>query len=465
MSFESAGDSRPTRRQVLRSSAAVMAVAGGWIAARGDDKPSTTAEKPSSGPKRHPLLVTQNPVISRARDEALEVLKPTAAQLERGLELHTNSVVFDTYGFAPTAAIDGAAFQTIAEQGAFEAELNDLREEMTRTQAVWSDAEREEFREALRCGGVTCIFQNAGEEGQDPLMLMKRLARCTFLTDMLRGTLTRASLPQDIEAAKREGLHCLYLTGNGVPILQRWETVEQELGYVRLFFQLGIRMMHVTYNRRNMLGDGCAEIANGGLSDFGREAVAEMNRVGVIVDVAHSGWRTSLESAKASTRPMVASHTTCDELNHHIRAKPDEVIKAICDTGGLIGICCIPNFLGRTGDIAALIDHIDHAVKKYGVEHVGIGTDVAHVSQNAGAQNALVKSRGKRRERFASLWPEGALGGNWPGRRTLAWTNWPLFTVGLVQRGYSDDDIAAILGGNMLRVCREVLPEPLATLS
>ena len=67
----------------------------------------------------------------------------------------------------------------------------------------------------------------------------------------------------------------------------------------------------------------------------------------------------------------------------------------------------------------------------------------------------LVNSR--RRNRFAALWPEGALGGNWPGQATLAWTNWPLFTVGLVQRGYTDDDIAKILGGNMLRVCRAVL--------
>ena len=81
---------------------------------------------------------------------------------------------------------------------------------------------------------------------------------------------------------------------------------------MRVFFQLGIRMMHVTYNRRNLLGDGCAEPANGGLSDLGRAAIAEMNRVGVIVDVAHSGWRTSLEAAKASQKPMVASHTVCD---------------------------------------------------------------------------------------------------------------------------------------------------------
>ena len=155
---------------------------------------------------------------------------------------------------------------------------------------------------------------------------------------------------------------------------------------------------------------------------------------------------------------MVASHTACAAVNHHIRAKPDEVIRAICDTGGLIGICLIPQFLGGSGDIAALIDQLDYAVKTFGADHVAIGTDVAHTSQYSNAESARSPSRGKRRTRFEALWPEGALGGNWPRQASLAWTNWPLITVGLVQRGYKDAEIQQILGGNMLRVCRAVLP-------
>jgi membrane dipeptidase len=260
----------------------------------------------------------------------------------------------------------------------------------------------------------------------------------------------RATQPDDVEEAQRSGRRCLYLTGNGVPLAQRFENVTEELGYVRIFFQLGIRMMHVTYNRRNLLGDGCAEP---------RAAVAEMNRVGVIVDVAHSGWRTSLEAAKASQRPMVASHTTCDALHHHIRAKPDEVIRAICDTGGLIGVCFIPNFLGGTGDLAALLDHVDYTVKRFGADHVAIGTDVAHTSQHAAAVARALPKRGKRRTRYEALWPEGALGGTHPRAASLAWTNWPLLTVGLVQRGHSEETIRKILGGNVMRVCRAALVE------
>ena len=418
------------------------------------------AQEPVASGGKDPLLLTEHRPIIRARDAALELLKPSRKLLEQGLELHRSSLVFDAYGFAPRAALDAARLTAVIEAGASDQEVQDLQEEMSMTQAAFVPAERTEFQEAMSCAGVTCIFQNAGEEGQDPLRLMKRLARFTFLSDTLRGVLTRAALPDDIEAAHKAGRHCLYLTGNGVPLPQQWNTVPDELSYIRLFFQLGIRMMHVTYNRRNMLGDGCAETANGGLSDLGRAAIAEMNRVGVIVDVAHSGWRTSLEAAKASQKPMVASHTTCDAVHHHIRAKPDEVIRAICDTGGLIGLCWIPQFLGGTGDLSALLDQIDYAVKKFGVEHVAIGTDVAHSSQHAAA-NKAIPSRGKRRTRYEALWPDGALGGQWPRADTLAWTNWPLLTVGLVQRGYKEDDIRKILGGNMLRVCRAVLPEPL----
>jgi membrane dipeptidase len=440
----------PDRRRFLQAAATALAAA--TVSRAHAAEPEV---KPPVG--KDPLLITENPVILRARNPALEILKPSRVDLEHGLELHRQSLVFDSYGFAPRAAPDGPALTAADAAGATDDELQDLREEMGMLRAVTIPAERAELAEALRCAGVTCIFQNAGEEGQSPERLLKRLARFTYLSDMLRELLVRAATPDDIVAARTAGKHCLYLTGNGVPLAQQWRTVEDELQYVRSFFQLGIRMMHVTYNRRNMLGDGCAEVANGGLSDFGRAAIAEMNRVGVIVDVAHSGWRTSLEAAKASTKPMVASHTTCAALHHHIRAKPDDVIRAICDTGGLVGICCIPQFLGRSHDIAALLDHVDYVVKQFGIDHVAIGTDVAHSSQHSSAESARSPGRGKRRNRFEALWPPDALSGQWPQAASLGWTNWPLFTVGLVQCGYSDEQIRKILGENVLRVCRAVL--------
>ncbi|MCB1020778.1 MAG: membrane dipeptidase, partial [Acidobacteria bacterium] len=403
------------------------------------------------------LSAQSNDRIERDRQTALAILKPSKRDLDYGLALHRDSLVFDAYGFAPRASVDGDAVRALMEEGGGDMELQDQREDMSMTRAATVQAEREEFVRAWNAAGMTCIFQNCGEESSDPMRLIKRLAHFTFLTDHLRGVLRRAVTPDDVEKARADGLGCLYFTGNGVPLTQQWVSVEDELRYVRIFFELGIRMMHVTYNRRNRLGDGCAETANGGLSDFGRAAVTEMNRVGVIVDVAHSGWQTSLEAAKQSSKPMVASHTTCGGIYPHIRSKPDEVIRAIADTDGYVGICCIPRFLRRSGDIAALIDHLEYAVKKFGAERVAIGTDTAYTSQYAAAESRKIPPRGKQRERFASLWPEDDFQTTAAMNESVAWTNWPLFTVGMVQRGFKDDQIRKILGGNVLRVARAAL--------
>ncbi|MBW3541691.1 MAG: dipeptidase, partial [Planctomycetes bacterium] len=354
-------------RRVFLQNAAALPLAGVAAAARADVTGGREAVAA--------LSERLNPQIQRNREIALNILKSSAAELERGLRLHSESLVFDAYGFSPRAAIDGDALAAAIEAGASDIELADLREEMGMTRYVSDPAEQQEYRDAWRASGVTCIFQNAGEEGQDPLRLLKRLARFTFATDLLRDFVFKAAVPDDVLEAKRRGVHCLYLTGNGVPLTQQWVSVPDELRYLRVFFQLGIRMMHLTYQRRNMIGDGCGEKSDAGLSDFGRSAIAEMNRVGVIPDCAHSGWQTSLEAAQVSEKPVVASHTTCGGIFPHFRSKPDNVIRAIADTGGYVGICCIPRFLRGRGDIAAFLDHIDYAVKHFGADHVAIGTD------------------------------------------------------------------------------------------
>jgi membrane dipeptidase len=442
---------RPTRRRFLKAAAGLSALS----ATCGYYGPVRRASAASAFSPLSP----PNETIQKAREAGLGILKPSRKDLEHGFELHAASLVFESYGFAPRAAPDGDKLRAAVEEGASEAELNDLREDMSMTRCATDQRERQEFLDAFRAAGVTCIFQNAGEEGNDPLRLIKRLARFTFTTDLLRGELFKAATPDDIVAAKRQGRLCLYFTANGVPLRQQWNNVRDELGLIRIFQQLGIRMMHLTYNRRNMIGDGAGEASDGGLSDFGRAVVAALNRLGIIADVAHSGWRTSLEAAKASKQPVVASHTTAAALHRHIRAKPDEVIRAICDTGGLVGICCVPEFLGGAGHLGTFLDHIDYVAKKFGVEHVGIGTDIAYESRFAAAERAKLPRRGDRAappapSPWEHLWPKGSAAGR--SEPSLAWTNWPLFTVGLVQRGYADEAIQKILGGNALRVARTV---------
>jgi membrane dipeptidase len=400
-----------------------------------------------------------NPVIESTRQAALAILKPSRKQLEHGLALHADSVVIEPYGFSPRAAIDGDAVRRAIEAGASELEIQDVLENAHMTRAATDAREREEYLQAWKASGITCIFQNAGEERQDPQRMMVRLARFVYAADNMGGEVRRAVTPDDIVAAKKAGKHCLYFTTNGVPLTQQWVSAEDELRYIRIFFQLGVRAMHLTYNRRNMLGDGCAEPDNAGLSDFGRMAVAEMNRNGVIVDLAHSGWRTCLDAAKASSKPVMASHTSCAAVHRHIRAKPDEVIRAIADTGGFIGILAVSPFLGGTRDIAQMLNHIDYAAKRFGTDHVAIATDLVYVSRFDSGEWEKIPKRQRRRPGWEYHWPPDAFAGQPRRHASLAWANWPLFTVGLVQRGYRDDDIRKIVGGNALRVARAVLPE------
>jgi len=406
--------------------------------------------------QQEPFQLTEQ--MKADREVALNILKPDRKDLEHGLELHRNSVVVETYGFIPRAALDGDLFNKALLNQASGLELHDLQEYMLMTRYATSEREQLEFKNAFEAAGVTCVFQNSGEESNDIKVLLKRLANFTYACDMMSDYLRKAVIPDDILRAKKENRHALYFSGNGVPLPQDWVSVEEELRYIRVFFQLGIRQMHLTYNRRNMIGDGCGEAANGGLSDFGRAVIQEMNRVGVIVDVAHSGWQTSLEAAKCSGRPMVASHTAVVALNPHMRSKPDNVIRAIADNGGYIGICCIPGFLGGTGDISAMMKHIDYVVKKYGFDHVGIGTDVAYTSSYAAEEYNKIRSGPQQRAAWESYWPSDSYPNDPPEKmQSMSWTNWPLFTVGMVQMGYSDENIQKILGGNAMRVARAAL--------
>ena len=162
---------------------------------------------------------------------------------------------------------------------------------------------------------MDCIFQNCGEESNDVERLIKRLGNYTRTIDYCTEVYERCSFPEKLEEIRARGNKALYITTNGVPISSKFVSADENLHLVESFFNLGVRMMHLTYNRRNLMGDGCAEAANAGLSDFGRMAIAEMNRVGVIPDVAHSGQQTSLEAALCSKKPVVASHSTAGKFS------------------------------------------------------------------------------------------------------------------------------------------------------
>jgi membrane dipeptidase len=158
---------------------------------------------------------------------------------------------------------------------------------------------------------------------------------------------------------------------------------------------------------------------------------------------------------------MVVSHSSCAAPFPHIRSKPDEVIRAVCDTGGYIGIVAVPGFLGGSDDLSAMLDHIDYVVKTFGAEHCAIGMDYC---ATASTYHSELRKMGRlqERRRWRWLWQPGPTGSppahDLPGMASCYWTNWPYITVGLVQRGHSDEDIQKIIGGNVLRVARAVFP-------
>ncbi|HRQ90441.1 MAG TPA: dipeptidase, partial [Bacteroidia bacterium] len=136
---------------------------------------ATAAERSPDAKERIEALTSGlNPAIQKARDAALAVLKPSARDLEHGLELHADALVFDSYGFSPRSAIDGEAMKQAVLAGASDVELEDLHEQMTMTRCVTSTEEQAEYRAAWAASGVTCVFQNAGQECQDPMRLLKR---------------------------------------------------------------------------------------------------------------------------------------------------------------------------------------------------------------------------------------------------------------------------------------------------
>jgi membrane dipeptidase len=154
--------------------------------------------------------------------------------------------------------------------------------------------------------------------------------------------------------------------------------LEGDLDNLRIFQDLGVRVVQLTYNVRNLVGDGCLEPANGGLSRFGHAVVERMNDLGMLVDLSHCGQRTTADGIAASRRPVAITHSGCSAVAPHPRSKDDRELRAMADGGGVIGIYLMP-FLspGRAATADDVLAHIEHAIDVCGEDHVGIGSDLS----------------------------------------------------------------------------------------
>ena len=233
---------------------------------------------------------------------------------------------------------------------------------------------------------------------------------------------------------------------------QNGAAFEGNLGYVELFKQLGIGIVQLTYNTQNLIGTGCYE-PDSGLSGYGHEIIAEMNRVGVLIDLSHVGPKTSEEAIKASVKPVTYSHCLPAGLKQHPRNKSDDQLKFIVERGGFVGVTMFPPFLpkGASSTVDDYVKAIDYVVNLVGVDHVGIGTDF---TQGHGSDFfqwiSHDKGYGRRLVDLGEIVnPEGI--------RTIG--EFPNITAAMERAGWNEPKIRKIMGENWLRVLADAWGE------
>ncbi len=308
----------------------------------------------------------------------------------------------------------------------------------------------EDSYKALKESGYTGF--NASLNSSNLKVAMASLAEWRDKIDDNPETFIYATSADDFVKAKKENKTAVLLG------FQNATMIEKSIDNIETLYNAGTRWIQPTYNQRNLLGDGCTERTNSGLSDFGIEALERMNELGIIIDLSHCGRETTNDGIKFSKSGASFNHTMCDALyKDHPRAKTDEQIKAMADKGGVMGIICLGYMIGPDpgGEttIETYVDHIDHAVKIGGIDHVGVASDFPIQGMQAHGdtrENWYLPRLTRFKPSYQVRWPAWINGLDEPTR---------FYNVAKVldKRGYSTGDIEKILGQNWLRYYGEVL--------
>jgi len=255
----------------------------------------------------------------------------------------------------------------------------------------------------------------------------------------------------DIQRAKSENK--LGVLAN----VQNSACIGRDLKNLDTFYNLGLRQIQLTFNWRNWVGDGCTERTQAGLSYFGVDMVHRMNELGMLVDVGHTGYQSTLDAVEVSNKPIVFSHTNCKALCDHPRNKTDDQIRALAKKNGVMGLTCFNWFVSdkpRSG-LEDLLNHYDHMAKLVGPDFIGIGSDFGIAGWPGRAPDAEWEAH----KRIYSDAEWKMIKGRFPPY--IDETNGPqryrVIAEGLRRRGWAFNDIAKVLGLNFLRVYKEVL--------
>jgi membrane dipeptidase len=252
---------------------------------------------------------------------------------------------------------------------------------------------------------------------------------------------------KDIQRAKAERKTGIILG------FQNASAFEDRIDYVNLFKELGVGIVQMAYNTQNFVGTGCYESKDGGLSDFGREVVAEMNRVGIMCDLSHVGPNTSRDVIKISSRPVCYSHCLPAGLKEHPRNKSDAELKFIADHGGFVGVTMFSPFLkkGPHSTVDDYVEAIDYVVNLVGENCVGIGTDFTQ-SHDQAFFEWITHDKGTARK----LTEFGEIK-NPKGIRTIS--EMPNLTAAMQRAAWPEAKIRKVMGENWVKVLKEVWGE------
>jgi membrane dipeptidase len=292
---------------------------------------------------------------------------------------------------------------------------------------------KQNYWETLAAGGVTAVLVDVPwvEDGFGDAVINFAAWHERIADSGGRGVLVRTS--KDIRGAKRDGKIGVVLTS------QTPTPIGGDLTLLRPLYELGLRAMQLSYQKRNLLADACGEPADhdGGLSNLGRKAIAEMNRLGIAIDLSHASDRTMEETIELSSAPVFFSHSNARSLVDHRRNVPDGILRRLAEKGGMCCVSAYSEFIVTKGSqsgtsVADMARMVAHLAKLIGIEHIGFGLDVGEF--RSAAEVALIGGSGDIAKRYSFL-----------SRASL-----PSFADALAKQGFSEMEIEGVLGLNLL---------------
>lgn len=293
--------------------------------------------------------------------------------------------------------------------------------------------------EDFRSAGWNILSLTIAGDDHDIGEAFQRIAAARSAVDRL-GNCLLVDRFEDIEHARAAGQLAVTLHFEGT------RTFGRNLDVVESFRKLGVTHNLLAFNKANCAAGGCMEASDGGLTNWGRRLIAEMERVGMIVDLSHCGRRSTLDALAIAARPMIFSHSNAEAVAAHPRNLTGEQIRACAATGGLVGLSGSSGYLGdETASTEAMFAHLDHVVNLVGIDHVGIGLDIVF---DPAPLNDWIRGR-------PDEWPVAA-DPAWPGFRFARLGQLAELVDRMCMGGYGETDIRKFLGGNYLRISREV---------